>query len=148
MIQSHKRSNTLCQECIDYTIIKIQTPCVGSSRSLGKYTRPRNGEAIGIQAQFGHQRYILRHPVVMVCSNVSVLSLIYFARYRCKLIPDGQAAPILVCCAFDLIGCSGCTPEKICGEERCEVSVNHRSWLCVIGYAHSFSLMVTYRHHV
>src|SRR2546423_15039207 len=117
MIQGHKGRNTSCQECIYQTIIKIQTAPVDSSLSLGKNARPRDGEAIRIQTEFGHQRYIFWHTVVMVGCHISVLSVMYLARNSCELIPDRQATPILRGCAFNLIGCSCRTPEKICGED-------------------------------
>src|SRR2546430_3376971 len=141
MVQGHKGSNTSCQECIHETIIKIQATLIDSSRSLGKNTWPRNGETIGIQAESGHQRYILRHTVVMVGSDISVISLVNLTWSSCELIPDGRTAPIFIRCALYLIGCSCRPPEKIRGEGCCNVSVDSCSWFLVIGYAHYFSFV-------
>src|SRR5215469_3750275 len=111
MVQGHKGSNAASQECIHESIIKIQATLIDSSRSLRKNAWPRDGETIRVQAEFGHQRYILRHTVVMVGSDISVIALVNLARSSRELIPDGRTTPIFIRCALYLIGCSCRSPE-------------------------------------
>src|SRR5215467_1784274 len=111
MIERGKWRDPAIEQPIDEAIVEVQPVHVDGASALRQYTRPSDGEAIRVEAKTCDQVHVLLHPVVMIGGDVSSVAVTCHARSGGETIPDRLAAPILACCALNLIGRGGSAPE-------------------------------------
>ena len=113
--REHRLDGPLAQP-IHKPPVVVETFLIGGAAAVGLYPRPGDGEAVGLQAEARHEIQALFEAVVLVAGDVPGVAVQDVARRVGEGVPDGDAAPVLVHRAFDLIG-GGCrTPQKAFGE--------------------------------
>jgi hypothetical protein len=133
VIKGRDRFDAMRQQGIDQTVIEGQSRLVDGVPAIGQHARPTDREAVGLQAQFGHQGDILAEPVVMIDGHVAGAALEGAARLLAERIPDRGTFPVLVPGSFDLIGGGGGAPEEIPGKGGQAVVMHGASFASVNG---------------
>ena len=97
---------------IDEAVIEFQSFFVWLAPSRGQDARPSRGQAVGADAEFAHQRDVLRPTVVMVACNIAVVAAENLAGQMAESIPDRRPAPVLGDGTLDLVGRRRSAPQK------------------------------------
>ncbi len=114
--QGGQGRNPVGEQRVHQSIIEVQPALVDGAGAFGDDARPRDGEAIGVQAQLGHQRHVLVHAPIVIGRHEARLAAMSLARRGRKDVPNGGGTPILCDRPLDLIG-RGCrAPKKVSGE--------------------------------
>jgi hypothetical protein len=92
------------QQLVDQAVVEVHARRVEGARTGGLHTRPRDREAVGIDAQRLHQRHVGGHAVVVVAGHLAGLAVAHLAGRGAEAVPDAFAAPVLAAAAFDLEG--------------------------------------------
>src|SRR5690606_14467945 len=77
---------------------------------------PGQGETVGAQAEFGHERDVLAPAVVVVGGDVAGVAVADPAGGAGVGVPDGRCAAVLRGGSLDLVGGRRGTPEEALGE--------------------------------
>src|SRR5690606_6338371 len=91
---------------------EVESFLVHAAESVRLDPRPRDREAVGGQAEIGHDPYIVAIAVVVVDGDVGVLAAHHPARGLGERVPDRGAAAVGCDRAFDLIGRGGSAPGE------------------------------------
>ena len=75
--------------------------------AVGLHARPRDREAVGLEAEGRHQVEVLAPAVVVVAGDVAGVAVGDGAGHAAERVPDRLAAPILVHGPLDLVGGGG-----------------------------------------
>ena len=128
VIQRERWLDVVFEQLIDQPIVERQPLRIGGAGALGNDPRPGHREPVRADAQLGHERHILAHPVVVIGGDVAVLSLIHRSGYRGKHIPDGRTAPVLLGSPFNLVRRGGHSPLEIRWKD------SRQSWTVLTAY--------------
>src|SRR6516162_5967186 len=100
MIESGERLDAGRLQLVYHTAVEVEPLWIGPARALRKDARPGDREAIGIGADFLHQRNILLVPVVVIVSDVAGVVVLNVARSMGVGVPDRFAFFVLVPSTF------------------------------------------------
>ena len=116
MIETEPWLDTSLEKAVDQTIVKGKSGLVRGSAPLGQHARPRDREAIGLDAKLTHQRNVLGIAMVVVTGKVARIPIRNVAWHLAVGVPDARTPSIDVGRAFDLV--AGCrhTPHKVSGQ--------------------------------
>ena len=113
------------EQSVHQTRVEVEARLVGGSPAGRLDPRPRDREAIRVQAERGHQIEVALPPVVVVARDVTGVAVPDESGGLAEGVPDRRTAPVLVEAALDLVR-RGRRPE---GEGRRE----HQSRVPVVG---------------
>src|SRR5215831_10552470 len=108
---------------VDEAVIEFESLFVWATPSLGEDARPSGGQAVGADPEFAHQRHVLRPPVVMVASDVTVVVAENLTGNMAERVPNRRPAPVLGDRALNLISRHRGAPQKIFGKTSCHRAV-------------------------
>jgi len=111
VIQAGHGPDARRQQRIHQPVIEIQTLGVHRAVAIGHDARPRQREAIGVEARRPHQRHVLGIAVVMVAGGGGGAAVLN-APGLAKAVPDVAATPVLGQRALDLIGRGRGAPQE------------------------------------
>jgi hypothetical protein len=97
---------------LEEALVKVEAFGIGRARALRENARPSDGEAECFRAQFLHERDILLVAVKEIVGDIGRFVMPDFARCVAEGVPHRGPAAVGIDGAFDLIGCSGGTPEE------------------------------------
>ena len=101
------------EERIDQAAIIVQTFLVDLSATFGQDATPGDGEAIGVQVEFGHQLDIAFGMKGGVAGDIGILTCADLFRRVRERVPDGSAFTVRGRAAFDLKGSGGGATEEV-----------------------------------
>ena len=104
VVKCSEGTNTSSEQSINQAVIKIQSAFIDGAGSVWEDTWPGERETIGIQVEFGHERDIFFHAMIMICSKLTCLPPICRSWYCRKAVPHRKAASVFMHCPFNLIG--------------------------------------------
>src|SRR5690348_16334905 len=94
---------TFGKQCIDQSIIKIQSPLVHLPGSLRHDAGPGKRESVCSQIEFGHERDIFFHVMIMIRCNLTCFSQKGSSRCCRKDIPYRNATTVFTHRTFNLV---------------------------------------------
>src|SRR6516225_3748003 len=112
VVETNPRLDIGSHDRIDEPIVEFQSLLVWATPSFRQDARPRGRQTIGTDPQLAHQRHVLRPAMVMVASDVAVVTAENLAGEMAESIPDRRPAPVLCDGALDLVGRRRGAPQK------------------------------------
>jgi hypothetical protein len=100
------------KQAINQAVVEVEPGGVGPAFTSGLDARPREREAVGVDAQLFHECDVLRIAVIVVGRYVAVAGVQDAARLVAERIPAGGATAILVRRALDLVRGGGHAKKK------------------------------------
>jgi hypothetical protein len=100
--ERHPRRDAVLRHAGEKTVIEVQAGLVQLAVTVRVDARPGDRQAIGLDAQRGHQREVLVEAVVVVAGDVERVAAGDLAGDSREAIPDGFALAVLEGGAFDL----------------------------------------------
>ena len=113
VIDGHPGPDPLLQQAVDQPVVKVHTGFVHLSRPVRQDTRPGNGKTVVPDPVLRHQGDVLPVPVIVVTRRPSAGPVKNHTGLFTELVPNAGALPVLIPCAFNLVGSSGCSPDKV-----------------------------------
>src|SRR5207302_4014976 len=92
-----------CEQFVDETVVEVQAASIDGRAAVRQNARPRDREAIRIEAQGGHERDVLAIAAVVVARDVPAAPVLDHARAAAELIPDRGLLAVSVVRSLDLI---------------------------------------------
>ena len=123
VVEREPRLDARAEQFIDQARVEVEPGRVRGP-AVGADARPGGREAVGLQAEVGHQRDVVTVSVVVVARDIPVVHADDRAGDAAEGIPDRIAATVLVGGALDLVRGRGRAEEEVRregpGRERCE----------------------------
>ncbi len=116
------------QQCVDQAIVKGQTRVVDRAHAARQNTRPRDAQAIGVEANLLHQRDVLSVAVIVIARDVAGVTLADGARLFAEHVPHRGAFAVLGRSTFDLIGSGSGAPGEVFWEWHGSLEPSSRTW--------------------
>mmetsp|Transcript_45138 Transcript_45138/g.130670 ORF Transcript_45138/g.130670 Transcript_45138/m.130670 type:complete len:224 (-) Transcript_45138:214-885(-) len=114
------RINLVLHQLIEEVVVELDALLVhGPLVSVRDHPAPGDGQAVGLEAQLGHEFHIVAVAVVVVVCDVAGLEVNAHALQHLAVrdgVPDGGCAAALRRPAFDLVGRRRCAPDKVLGK--------------------------------
>ena len=107
--------DAVAEQLVDQPVVEGQASGVDLSAAWPD-AGPGDGEAVGREAELGHQRHVFGHAVVVVAGDVAVVAVRDRPRDARERVPDGGRAAVLGGRALDLVRRGGRAPEEAWGE--------------------------------
>ena len=95
------------EQPLDEAAVEAHAGRVERPGAVGLHARPRDREAVGLEAQRRHEVEVLAPAVVVVAGDVAGVAVLDGARNAAEGVPDRVAAPVLVRRPLDLVGGRG-----------------------------------------
>ncbi len=111
VVERQPRVDPVPEQLVDEPVVERQPLRVDLSAARPD-AGPGDGEAIGRQAELGHQRDVVGHAVVVVAGDVAVVAVRDRTRGVREGVPDRRRAAVLVGGALDLVRRRGGAPEE------------------------------------
>ncbi len=121
VIERHERRDALGEQLVDQAIVEVEPCLVDRACAAWDDPRPRDGEPVRAETEFGQQRHVLAVAVVVVAGDVARIAVERRARRVREAVPDAFAAAVFVDRPLDLIRGRRGTPHEI----RRERSIRH-----------------------
>ena len=112
VVQGNEGLDAVGEEGVHQAVVEVQAFPVHLPGALGQHPGPGDREAIGLQADLGHQVHVLGPAVIVVGSHVAGLAAPNPAGTVHEGIPHRRTAAVLVPSALNLIGGGGGAPEE------------------------------------
>jgi hypothetical protein len=116
VIERRRRLDVALQQRIDQPRVEVDALLVDATRALGKDAAPRDAEAVGVEAELGHQRDVLRVPPVVIARDVARVAIGREAGAVREALPDARARAVGERRTFDLVCGGGGSPEEAVGK--------------------------------
>ena len=116
MEERDDRADAGGEQLIDERVVERHALLIHLAHTLGKQTRPGEGEAVVFDAHLLHQPHVLAEAMIVVAGDVAGVPLEHLARLMGEAVPDGRALAVLEGRALDLIGRGGRAPDEILAE--------------------------------
>ena len=116
VVERHERRDPALTEPLDQAAVEVEPPLIGRPAAVGLNPGPGDREAVGAQAERGHQVEILTPAVVVLARRVAGVAVVHLARRVCEAVPDRLAAAVDLRRALDLERSCRRTPDEILGE--------------------------------
>src|SRR5690606_32221836 len=108
--------DALVQQFVGEAPVEVEALLDGGAAPGGLDAGPGQGETVGAQAEFGHERDVLAPAVVVVGGDVAGVAVADPAGGAGVGVPDGRCAAVLRGGSLDLVGGRRGTPEEALGE--------------------------------
>src|SRR5690606_31198997 len=106
------RLHAAFQQLVDELVIVRDAFRVDGAVPVGNDARPGDGEPVRLRAEVFDQFDVFFVPVVAVAGHVAVVPVSDVARRVAEGVPDGQAAPVFIVRALDLVRRGGGAPDE------------------------------------
>src|SRR5690554_4992617 len=116
MIERGKRRDVVLEKRVDELGVEPNAFLIGSAVPRRQNSRPRNGEAVGIDTHPGQQLDVFAKPVVVVAGNVARIAILHLAGNVAEGIPDRMPLSTFKPSTLDLIARRRCAPRKTLGK--------------------------------
>ncbi len=116
VVQRGDRRDPGGQQRVGQPLVEVEPGRVSRARAAGLDPRPADREPVGGDAEVGHQRDVLRPPVIVIGGHVAGVAVPDHPGLTAERIPDRVAAAVLGDGPFDLVGGSGHAPAEAGGE--------------------------------
>ena len=103
VVERGERTDPRLKQRIDDAIVEIQTPRIHLAVRIGEYARPRDREAVRVDAERGDVPHVLEIAVVMVTGHVAAGRVVDRAGLAAEHIPDRRRLAVGVVSPLDLI---------------------------------------------
>ncbi len=113
VVERQVRRQPARQQAVDEAVVERQALLVPGALAQRLHARPRDREAVEVDAQAGDQIEVGVEPVVVVAGDVAVARVGDRAGDAAEAIPDRFALAVLEGGAFDLEGARGHAPYEI-----------------------------------
>jgi hypothetical protein len=110
MIQSDARLDLRRQQLVDEPRVEVDSLLVDLPESEGEDAGPGDREAVGLNAEFGHQCHVVSVAVVVIAGDIPGISAEDPSGLLAEDIPDRESLAVLAGGTFDLIGSRGGAP--------------------------------------
>ena len=116
VVERHERRDPALAETLDQAAVEVEPALVGRPAAVGLDPGPGDREAVGAQAERGHQVEVLAPAVVVLAGRVAGVAVVHLARRAREAVPDRLAAAVDLRRALDLERrCRG-APDEVLGE--------------------------------
>ena len=112
VIERRRRLDAAFEQPLDQAAVEAHAGRVERAGPVGLHPRPRDREAVGLEAQGGHQVEVLAPAVVVVAGDLAGVAVGDGARHAAEGVPDRVAAPVDVRGPLDLVGGGGGAEAK------------------------------------
>src|SRR5690606_17643127 len=102
VVQGGNGLDTTLLELVEELVVEVEAGLVPVARAGGLHTRPREAEAVRLQAEVRHDRHVVGVAVVVVVSDVTGVSVEGLPRGVREGVPDRRATSVFVDGALDL----------------------------------------------
>jgi hypothetical protein len=116
VVERGDRVDARRQQRVDQPVVEGDPGRVDRAGAAGLHPRPRDGQVVGVHAEPGHQRDVLRVPVVVVAGHVAGTAVGDATRLVREGVPDGRSLAVLVHRALDLVRGRGDAPAEVRGK--------------------------------
>ncbi|MET3989378.1 hypothetical protein ABID65_001004 [Bradyrhizobium sp. S3.9.2] len=130
MIERRIGLDAVREQLVDEPVVEIEPLRIGLARSIRKHPRPRNREAVGLDAERLNQRDVVLVAVIVLVGAVAGRAVLDLAGRVAENVPDRLAAAVLVDGALDLVGRGRRAPQKILGKGRVAIGRCGRLIIC------------------
>ena len=103
MVQRRDRTDAALEQPVDEPRVEVDAGLVRRRRARRLDARPRDGEAVGAEAELGHQVEVALPAVVVVAGDIAGVAVPHLAGRLRERVPDRRAAAVLVERALHLI---------------------------------------------
>ncbi len=107
------------EQLVDEPVVEVEPLRVRLTVAVGEDARPRDGEAVRLDAERLHQLHVAFVEVIVVIGHVAVGVAHDLAGRMREGVPDGRPAPVLLDRALDLIRRGRRAPQEA-GRERAQ----------------------------
>ena len=107
VIERRHRLDAALEQPLDQAAVEAHARRVERPGAVGLHARPRDREAVGLEAQGRHEVEVLAPAVVVIAGDVAGVAVGDGARHAAEGVPDRLAAAVLVRGALDLVGGGG-----------------------------------------
>jgi hypothetical protein len=105
-----------CEQRLDQPVVERDALGVDLAAALGHHPRPRDREAVRLQAEVGHHRHVVLDAVVVVARDVAGVTLGDLALGVRERVPHAPAAAALAGAALDLVAAVAAPHRKPAGK--------------------------------
>ena len=113
VVERQVRLESARQQAVDEAVVERQPLLVPGALAQRLHARPRDREAVEVDAQAGDQVEVGIEPVVVVAGDVAVAGVGDHAGHAAEAVPDRFALAVLEGGALDLEGTGGHAPREI-----------------------------------
>jgi len=106
VVKRDEGPDIVLEQQVDQALVEVEAGPIRAqtAASFRLDTRPRDGEAIGLQAKFAHQRHVLAHAMVVVVGGLARAAVDDLAGDGGEAVPDTLATPTLARGPLNLVG--------------------------------------------
>ena len=126
VVQREVRRDAAREQPVDEPIVKVEPARIDRAGAARLHARPRDREAIPLQAQLAHQIEVCGQAVIVVASDITVAAVGDRAGHAAEAVPDRRSATVLGHGTFDLVRARRSAPHERRGLNCGSVS-RHRS---------------------
>ena len=112
VVESDVGVDPVREELVDQPVVVVEAGGVHATPTLREDSRPRDREAVCVEAELAHQPDVLAVAVVRVARDATVVSVHDRARLRREAVPDALAATVLRRRTLDLVRSGGSPPGE------------------------------------
>lgn len=112
VVEGGVRRDPGLEHLVDQPVVEADAARVDRAGAVGLHPRPGHREAVGGQAQAGHQADVVAEPVVVVACHVAGVPARDLARDAAEGVPDRGAASVVPRRALDLVRRGGGAPDE------------------------------------
>jgi hypothetical protein len=112
VVERGGRFDPALEQSLDELAIEAHARRIERPGPVGLHPRPRDREAVGLQAERRHEVEVLAPAVVVVAGDLAGVAVLDGAGNAAEGVPDRVAAPVLMSRALDLVGRGGRAEAK------------------------------------